>query len=191
MKRVIMLSAILVTVISGFSQDSAADKQKIKFSSINQLGVVCGANKESAMVQTINGLRKDKWFAGLGAGVDFYVERGVPLFIDIRRDLTRKRNTAFLYADGGMYFPWLNFIQKEQKISSSISPGGYYDVGVGWKLTGKSKRSFLMSVGYTLKQDKGKETVQTWNPSLQGFEKSTEYYNYKYRRLVLKLGVQF
>ncbi len=190
MKTAIILCATFLIVIAGFCQDGSAAKQKIKFSSINLAGLVLGANKESAMVQTINGIKKDKWFAGVGAGIDFYVERGVPLFIDIRRDLTDKNNTAFVYADGGMYFPWLKFVQKEQKLNSSISPGAYYDLGIGWKLTSKSKRSFLMSAGYSLKQDKGKVMVQSWNPTIRSMESNREYYNYKYRRVVLKVGIQ-
>lgn len=190
MKTVIIISATLLIVISGVCQESAADKQKIKFSSINQAGLLVGANKEAAMVQTINGIRKDKWFAGFGAGIDFYVERGVPLFLDIRRDLTDKKNTAFLYADAGIYSPWLNYIQKEQKLNLSISSGAYYDVGIGWKLKGKNKRNFLMSAGYSLKQDKGKAMVQNWNPGIRAMESNMEHYNYKYRRIVLKLGIQ-
>jgi hypothetical protein len=189
MKTIIILVVSLFIVLSTFSQENSIDK-KIKFSSINQAGVLVGANKESAMVQTINGIRKDKWFAGVGAGIDFYVERGVPLFIDIRRDLTDKKNTAFLYADGGIYSPWLNFIQKERKLNSSISVGGYYDFGLGWKLTGKNNRSFLMSAGYSLKQDRGKAMRQNWNPIIRATESNIEYYNYKYRRVVIKLGLQ-
>lgn len=151
MKTVVIVVTSLCIVLSTFCQDTSIDK-KIKFSSINQVGLPVGANQESAMVQTINGIRKDKWFAGVGVGLDFYVERGVPLFIDIRRDVTDKKNTAFFYADGGIYFPWPNFTQKGQKLNSSISAGAYYDAGIGWKLTGKNKRSFLMSVGYSLKQ---------------------------------------
>lgn len=191
MKTIIILHATLLFVISTFSQDSLAGKQKIKFSSINQAGLVVGAINLSGTVQTINGIRKDKWFAGLGTGIDFYGERGVPLFIDIRRDLMQGVNTAFFYADGGMHLPWSKFIDEEKQLNSSISPGAYYDVGIGWKLTGKNKRSFLMSAGYSLKQVKEQAMRQDWNPILRSMESNMEYYNYVYRRVVLKLGLQF
>ncbi len=189
MKTVLMFFVSLLVVLSTFAQGSTAEN-KIKFSSINQVGLLVGAAKESAIVQTINGIRKDKWFAGFGAGIDFYVERGVPLFIDVRRDVTDKKNTPFVYADGGMYSPWLNFIQKEQKLPLSVSPGAYYDFGIGWKLKGKNNKSFLMSVGYSVKQEKGKATIQIWNPAIRAMESNVENYNYQYRRLVLKLGIQ-
>ena len=189
MKIATLLAALLLILSSVHSQEKKA-VNKIKYSSINQLGLLAGANKESFLVQTINGVRKDKWFAGIGAGIDFYVERGVPLFIDIRRDLSAKKNTPFLYADGGMYFPWLNFIQREQKLNSIISPGLYYDLGAGWKLTGKNKRGFTVSAGYSFKQVKEKVTqpvsIAIWPTPVT----EPEYYNYKYRRLAIKLGFQ-
>lgn len=183
----IVLSFFILSITSG--QDSLSEK-KVKLSSISQFGLLVGESGESATIQLINGIKKDKWFAGFGAGIDFYVERGVPLFIDIRRDLTNGKNALFLYADGGIYFPWLNFIQKEQRPNSTMAPGAYYDVGLGWKLRGKNKRGFLLSAGYTAKQDKGKTTFPTWNPTITGFENTAGYYNYKYRRLVLKVGIQ-
>ncbi|GEO08957.1 hypothetical protein [Segetibacter aerophilus] len=189
MKVVIVFLLSFGMILPAIAQDNLLDK-KLRFSSINQVGLLVGANKESALVQSINGIKKDQWFAGFGAGIDFYIERGVPLFIDIRRDLTIGKNALFLYADGGVYVPWLNFIQKERKLNSKVSPGAYYDAGIGWKLTGKNKRSFLLSAGYTLKQDKEEKMMQSWNPMFTGFESNTESYSYKYRRLVLKVGIQ-
>lgn len=189
MKLIITLFLSLFFLSTTFGQDNSL-KKKPGFSSINQVGILVGARGESALVQSINGIKKDKWFAGFGAGIDFYIERGVPLFIDIRRDLINGRNPLFLYADIGMYFPWLNFIQKEQKLHSKISPGGFYDIGVGWQLKGKNNRSFLLSAGYGCKQVYEKATFQSWNPTITGLTNTSETYNYQYRRLVLKVGVQ-
>ncbi|MDQ6813224.1 MAG: hypothetical protein M3040_05785 [Bacteroidota bacterium] len=189
MKPAIPGVLLFAIVLTASGQGSLKDK-KIVFSSVNQAGLIVGVNKESAMVQTVNGVRKNKWFAGLGFGIDFYVERGVPLFVDIRRDLTEKMNTPFVYLDGGLYCPWLNFIQKEQKLTTRNSAGAYYDIGLGWKLSGKNNRSFLLSAGYTLKQDKGKSTVQIWNPVTRAIDNSNDSYQYNYRRVVLKLGIQ-
>lgn len=179
--------AVLLISSSAYSQQKTVNK--IRYSSINQMGLLAGANKESFLVQTINGVRKAKWFAGLGAGIDFYVERGVPLFLDVRRDLSEKNNTSFLYADVGMYFPWLNFIQREQKLNASISPGLYYDLGAGWKLSGKNKRGFIVSAGYSFKQVKEKVYPFAVTP-FPGQSVEPEYNNYKYRRLSIKLGFQ-
>lgn len=164
--------------------------QKIKFSSINQVGLLSGDKGDRWMLQTINGLEKDKWFAGAGIGLDFYNYRTIPLFFDIRRDITNKKNTPFAYADAGINFLWLNSIQRGQEQFPSSSPGLFYDLGVGWKLSGKNNRGFLFSAGYSFKQVK--EKVKSWwlapTPQLQS--EDFQRYNYLHRRLVVKIGIE-
>jgi hypothetical protein len=167
----------------------AGQNKKIKFSSVNQFGLLSGSSGESWMLQTINGIKKDKWFAGAGAGLDFYNERTVPLFLDLRKELSNKINTPFIYADAGLNFPWLNSIQRQQKQFPKTSPGLFYDLGIGWKLSGKNNRGFLVSAGYSFKQVKEKVKSVWWpapTPQLE-FE-NYERYNYLYRRVVIKVG---
>jgi hypothetical protein len=167
------------------------DKGKIKFSSINQIGLISGGQGESSLIQTVNGLKKDTWFAGVGAGFDFYDVRGVPLFIDVRKELLQKKNSPFIYGDGGVNFEWLNFIQREQHNFPDVRPGAYYDVGPGWKLGSKNKGGFLMSLGYSFKQAKETATQQIYNPVTRTVESSTYSTRYDYRRVVIKVGFQF
>ncbi len=190
MKAIGVLPVLLFIVSPLKSQEMKTVAQKIKFSSVNQVGVVSGSSGESWLMQTINGIKKDKWSTGIGVGIDFYVERGIPLFLDIRRDLLNKKNTPFIYADGGTYFQWLNFIQKERRMAIKRYPGLYYDLGGGWKLTGKNNRSFIVSAGYTLKQAKEKSTSNIWMPMPVNTPRDPDFYKYKYQRIVLKLGFQ-
>ncbi len=190
MKAIVAMVVLLVIVSPVTSQEMKTAGRKIKFSSVNQAGVLTGSSRESWLIQTINGIKKDRWSTGIGVGIDFYVERGVPLFLDIRRDLLNKKNTPFIYADGGTYFQWLNFIQKERRMAIERYPGIYYDLGAGWKLTGKNNRSFIVSAGYTLKQAKEKSTSNLWMPIPVTTPREREYYKYKYQRIVLKVGFQ-
>ena len=165
--------------------------QKINFGSINQMGLLSGSRGEALSIQTINGIKKDKWFAGVGAGLDFYSERTFPLFLDIRSDLTHKKNTPFAYADAGINFLWLNFVEKEQKQFPSSSPGLFYDLGIGIKLSGKNRRGFLVSAGYSYKQVKEKVKFGWWPaPTPQLESENFERYNYLYRRIVIKMGFE-
>src|SRR5438045_2506679 len=116
---------LIVSILVLFAVNS--NSQKVKFSSINQLGLLNGSKGESWTVQTINGFKKDKWFGGVGAGLDLYNERTIPVFFDVRRDITSKKNAPFVYADGGVNFLWLNFVEKEAKQFPSSSPGLFYD----------------------------------------------------------------
>jgi len=185
----LILIALTVFAASAHAQQ-VNTKANIRFSSINQIGLISGSQGESSLVQTINGVKKDTWFAGLGVGFDFYGERGAPLFLDVRKELLHKKNTPFIYADGGRYFEWLNFIQKEQRGIPASYAGGYYDVGVGLKLGGKNKGGFLMSAGYSFKRAKEKAQQQTYNPVTRAYETSTYSTNYNYNRVVIKIGFQ-
>ncbi|MEJ7676242.1 MAG: hypothetical protein WKF59_26950 [Chitinophagaceae bacterium] len=69
-------------------------------------------------------------------------------------------------------------------------PGLYYDIGGGWKLTGKHNRSFIVSAGYSLKQAKERLNQTVFNPALRISEPSMQYMNYKYRRVAVKIGFQ-
>lgn len=165
--------------------------KKIKFGSINQAGFLTGGGGEAGVVQSINGLIKDKWFGGIGLGLDFYRQRTVPLFLDIRKDFSNRKNTPFAYADGGINFRWLNDDQTQRfnVLSYKTPPGFCYDFGIGCKLQSKNNKGFIFSAGYSFKQMT--ETIKLrWGaptPELQ--QQDTERYNYLYKRVVVKFGV--
>jgi hypothetical protein len=165
-------------------------KPRLKFSSVNEAGLIMGDKGEALALQTINGIRKDKWFAGLGVGFDFYGQRTIPLFFNYRRDFFTNRNTPFIYASGGLDFAWINTTQKTQLGIVRSSPGYYYDAGAGWKMAGKNGRGFLLSLGYTLKQVKYKTPYYTIFAPPQPGEELYNHYNYLFRRLVVKIGFQ-
>jgi hypothetical protein len=163
---------------------------KIGFSSVNEIGLVAGDAGEAFTAQTINGIKKGRSFAGVGVGFDFYELRSIPLFLDYRIDLTKRKNTPFAYASGGLNFLWLNFIQKEQIGSPSSSPGSFYDLGAGWKLSGKNNGGFIISAGYSLKQVKYRLPSYSVSPTPQMQSENFDRYNFLYRRVVIKIGLQ-
>jgi hypothetical protein len=190
MKAIVILHGLLLVVSGAICQQTKEGRQKIMFSTVNQAGLISASNGESAIIQTINGIKKDKWSTGIGVGLDYYIERSIPLFLDIRRDLTDTKNTPFIYADGGACFQWLNQGQKRQRNAIDNYPGLYYDLGAGWKLSGKNKRSFIVSAGYTGKQVREKALSTIWMPMPANTPRDKEYYKYNYRRIVIKVGFQ-
>ena len=182
-KRIISAS-FFVLLISA----AAAQSQKIEYGTVNQAGLLSGSKEQALSVQTINGVKKGKWFVGAGTGLDFYSPRSVPIFLDVRSDLTNNKNTPFAYADAGVNFTWLNQAQKQEKSFPKTSPGLYYDFGIGWKLAGKNNRGFIVSAGYTLKQEKEKVTNLLWDQASQTAVETFDRYNYLYRRIVIKIG---
>lgn len=186
MKTLLIIPFLILIMLK-----AAGQIKKIKFSSINQVGLLSGGRGEAFMLQAINGIKKEKWFAGAGTGLDFYKERTVPLFVAIRRDLINRINTPFVYADAGINFSWLNSLQKQQKQFPISSPGLLYDLGMGWRLSGKNNRGFLISAGYSFKQVKEK-IIYSWRPAPtpQLETENYERHNYLYRRVVIKVGFQ-
>ena len=160
------------------------------FQSILQGGLLEGAAGPSWNLQTINGIYYKSWFAGIGAGLDFYTMRTIPLFIDARKDLFRKSRTPFLYADAGIHFDWLKSKEKPVWASSEYNRGFYYDVGGGYKLSFGNRDALLLSVGYTMKTLREERVVM-----VQCFTSPCnppkDHYNYTFSRLSFKVGWRF
>ncbi len=190
MKTFVLLSFLLSIALMSYSQNKPLRTNRIKYGTINQVGLLSGSQGESGTLETINGITINKWFTGVGAGLDYYGERDIPLFIDVRRDITNNKNTPFIYADAGASFAWLNDQQKRQRSRPATSPGLFYDLGAGWKLGGRNKRAFIVSAGYSFKQAKEKLNQTIFNPALRISEPAVQYMNYKYRRIVIKVGFQ-
>ena len=164
-----------------------------RFQSINQVGLLQGESPASALLQTVNGIKFKQWFTGIGVALDYYRYRGIPVFIDVRRNIFNKANTPFVYADGGIHLTWVTNQQKiwwGESNRTRFNNGVYSDIGLGYALGFKNKSAFLMSAGYSYKQISEKRYLQivcitTPCPN------QVETYKYGLNRLSLKLGYQF
>jgi hypothetical protein len=189
MKRNLIIAILILLANAGFSQ--ASKKPKCSFSSVTQFGILSGSQRDAFLIQTINGIVSKNWAAGIGVGIDNYSERSVPFFIDIRKKFGNNANAPFVYADGGINFGWLNFIQRSNRsLPKYKQPSWYYDAGIGWRISLKNKSAILMSAGYTLKQLKGERT--NFNGPIIGGQRtqSREHFENTYRRLAIKIGIQ-
>lgn len=174
-----------------FAQDKvkATAQQPFKFQTILQGGLLVGSNAEAAALQTINGFSFNKWYAGVGAGLDFYMQRGVPLFADVRYHFSNKRKSFFIYTDAGVHIPWIK--NKDQRNIISQSAGLYTDAGIGIRLTTKKNDAFLFSVGYTYKHVPEKQESFSWQSWPQPRGETVLNYNYHFNRVVVKFGLMF
>jgi len=72
-------------------------QQKPRFSTQNMVGLLVGGSDNAPQVQTINGLAYRNWFTGVGAGIDWYYQRSIPLFLSANRFFTTSpRRQVFL-----------------------------------------------------------------------------------------------
>jgi hypothetical protein len=182
-------------VAANAQAEQTAKKEKKRhcscaFSAINQVGFTEGSKNSAFLFQSINGIRYKRWFAGIGAGLDYYHVRGIPLFLDIRRDILARANSPFIYVDGGMQFTWERSVNKyAYGGKTEFDNGWYYDLGVGYKLQGKDNNALLLSAGFSFKQLKETRTNIGYC-QIPPCPVYTDIYDYKLNRLSVKLGWQ-
>lgn len=168
--------------------DSLPGKQKIHFVPIIQAGMLEGEKGTSFLVQGITGIGYKGWYAGIGAGLDYYRFRGIPLFVDLRKSLFRQTSPLYVYVDAGIHFPWLREKERNPFQQVDYTNGFYYDAGVQYLLRLKNERAVSFSIGYSEKKIVEKirpAPVPCLNPPC--FQYNTEF-NYQLRRIALKAG---
>ncbi len=156
------------------------------FQSILNIGLLEGQMGGDFQIQTVNGFQYKGWFAGIGTGVDYYRFRSIPLFLDIRKNITNKNLTPFIYADGGMHFPW----KKDNEsfyYDASMSNGLYYDAGIGMNFTLRKNQGITFSAGYSYKFVKETTTwpVECLMAPCQQYKQTRSY---DLNRLSMKIG---
>jgi hypothetical protein len=170
---------------------ASAQKGKLKFHSINAVGLSSGERGVDLLLQTVNGLAFKNWYSGIGVGADYYQFKSYPVFIDGRRYFGKNDN-GFAYADMGYNLSGKNKPGKEVYYYSfyHFSSGIYTDIGVGYKMRFAGKSSFVISTGYSYKEINNK--VGVVNECLAA-PCPVDYSNYKYGngRVVLKAGIDF
>ncbi|HRP58424.1 hypothetical protein [Agriterribacter sp.] len=198
MRKHIVLAIMIFLALNLHLQAQHKVLPKPVFHSVEQVALVNGNNAVSGALQTVNGVGYGNWFAGIGAGIDFYRYRSVPLFLDLRRSFdVKKGNKLFVYADGGYNLPWVK--RKEPVFSIWGLPnktdyknrgGAYMDAGFGYAVHVKGGNAFLLSAGYSHKYFSEKRTTTT----ITGENMETvdiQKFNYSMNRLMIKLGWQF
>ncbi len=189
MKNILLLIAMLPIVVFAQIKQESTTKKPFTFQTIVQTGLLAGGSAEAFTLQTVNGFRYQKWFAGIGTGLDFYMQRSIPLFADVRYDFSTKRKTFFLYSDAGVNFAWTK--NKQQQNIVDQSPGLFTDAGIGLKIATKKQDAFVISAGYSHKQLKETQKGFSWWGWPVESPETYYRYNYKFNRIAVKLGFVF
>jgi hypothetical protein len=192
-KELIILLACFFVCKAVFAQQK---KPAYRFHSINTVSLLNGANEVSAGLQSVNGFRKGNWFAGMGAGLDYYIHRSVPLFADVRYEFGKKENKFFAYAAGGLNLEWVEtsqnrgpiiFIWEGNQENSDFDNGLFTDAGMGYLVKMKKAGALLLSLGHSYKTLKHTVTYTDWRSQ----EQFTDIYHYRFSRISVKLGWMF
>ena len=148
----------------GFGQSTGFAQGRVQFRSTEWVGLSAGEVGSAGQIQTVNGVSKGPWFVGVGAGLDYYRFRSVPLFLSVTRDISLgKKDWVFLYLDGGTNVPWYKRSETLglAYITDAFHGGEYWSGGIGylWKLGDHTRKAVLLSAGYTVKKLSEVETV--------------------------------
>ena len=191
MRQLLLFSLGVLFLSSVFSQEGAP-KEKIHFQAIIQGGILAGSSDHSGQLQAIHGIRYKTWSAGIGAGIDYYYERSVPLFLQLRKNIFPKPLTPFVYADGGLNFPWLkDGVAKVGGIVERTKRGPYYEAGIGYEVPIFKSSRFLFSAGYSYKELEQVVNVMPWFSVWPPPASAFETFNYSLSRIAVKTGIRF
>lgn len=178
-KLFFVLMAMIMHAIS-FGQN----KERVRFTSLNQVGTLSGESTTEFQMQTINGLQYKTISAGVGIGLDCYFEQTVPVFFDLRKAFFNRASSPFIYADAGYSFVSRNSMGEYEMDRKG---GSYYAAGVGYEFPVNGKVKATFDCGYSYKQFSKIIDNEPWRSSLHSFDT----YNYSLNRISVKAGLRF
>ncbi len=191
------MQKILLIICTIVCHNSIAQNIKTKpvFKSINSFGTAWGSSQNVTIFETINGVSYKKWSVGLGVAFDGYGQQSTPVFLDVRKTINKKSN-LFVYADAGLNIPWrtTNFPKNYEGTNTAaftLKNTFYGEVGIGLKTPLNTSSFLFASIGYSYKTFSYQQhNINRWWGVPANFDKSEEFEFY-YKRIALRLGVEF
>ncbi|HEX5653541.1 MAG TPA: hypothetical protein VFX58_10730 [Chitinophagaceae bacterium] len=124
-------------------------------SSILSAGIAAGESPAQPLLQWSGGVNYERFFAGLGAGADWYRFKSIPVFGDLRYSIG-KMNSVFVYLNGGYNFPFdtkASVTWDHPFLTTDKYAGGFYmDAGMGYRVRVSGSHNFLLSAGFSHKR---------------------------------------
>ena len=184
-KGFLILFSTCLVYTSAFSQDV-----KPHFKSINTAGAAIGVSHPKLLFQSVNGVKYQEWFAGIGIGLDEYEIKSLPLFLDIRMDFGDEKK-GFIYGDIGYNF----FLEDESPeiifagTKSTYKGGLYTDIGIGSRIHLLKKVKMIFTLGHSYKTIKNTQAITICGMIPPCYEDVSRY-THNYGRLILKVGLE-
>lgn len=163
--RIYYLALFMIITVTGLAQTKKTQSNRWKYTGNVSGGLILGAQEPSYMVQTIQGVKKDRWMVGIGTGLDYYIVRMVPIVGHGEYHLkTGRKANPFIYAQTGPAIAWPDG-EWNAKIGElnvfEFKTGWLAESGFGYRFPlGKTLKGFT-SFGYSFKQTRYEE-LQAW-----------------------------
>ena len=186
-----LLLLLITGCITANCQDS--QKSKIQYSGMYEIGMVIGKAYTKANPQIVQGISFKNYFTGIGAALDPYGFRTIPVFAQFRYALHQTKSSPFAFASLGVSIPWNNGTIPEKYYNSDdtwhkLNTGPYAEVGIGYKVMLNERHAINLMAGYCYKRFSYTEKTSYYTYELQQYE---DKYSYDYRRISLRVGFQF
>ena len=167
------------------------NKKSIHFTSINSVGLLNGQIASTFTMQTINGISFKNASVGIGAGIDNYGYRTIPVFVDLRKTFGKTAIKPVLFADFGIGYPIKTDNSPEQwsnEFSKTIIKNSFCgEWGLGIEKTiGNS--SLFVTASYSYKKYAYTQNIY-WFYGPNGTNVARQ--DYHYNRIALRMGYRF
>ena len=160
------------------------------FHSYNSIQLLNGSSVTSAALQSVNGWQYNRFFAGAGAGADFYYQSSIPVFAEIRYDITAGSRRVQLYADGGIHLPAGNTNRQQPAKTGDFKTGRLLAAGVDYFIPYK-KRAVVAGIGFSQKRITQIADNFVWDPVIGAIHNIPVKERYEFNRIAIKLGLVF
>lgn len=166
MSRWILLLFVLLP-FAAFSQQKEK-KARPSLQTTAGFAVAAGQTEPAWQGQLTAGFKMSNWLTAIGAGIDDYRFRSIPLFLRLQRnDLFRR--SVFGYADAGVAFPWDRKLMNDEGVFADwqqFYTGFYSETGMGYRLETGGKLAVQFSAGYSFRTMKEKMVTPAWWSSI-------------------------
>lgn len=191
-----IIIGILLLFFCAFQVQSQVIRQK-GYYIIPQAGFLYGDQRIDGQAMVAGGIEYKGWGLGIAAGMDWYKIRTVPVLLDIRTNIPVARQPLFAY--GNLGWDIAAPLDKQYYLAGSFDMRGnrftngmYGEAGLGYALLNKSKKGFLLSIGFTTKTvtERFMENVYIMTPPYTSYAVERRL-NYTFNRFIFKLGYKF
>ncbi len=187
--------ALLLTGCLFFGLFSYA--QKIDFYLAPEIGLLSSKTDVAKTIGLTAGLSHNQWIYGIGASLDYYKFRSLPLFAEVKRMFGNNLNTPFVYMRAGQN---IDLVLDRQHLhpqywnwgvpisDCDFSNGLFYEAGAGMAFKNKKGKGTFLSIGYSRKTLSENWTERIWNASKNDWETAAVSKKYLLNRVVFKMG---
>ncbi|MBH2003748.1 MAG: hypothetical protein I8H66_03585 [Sphingobacteriia bacterium] len=185
---------LLIVIVCMTAGRTAAQKNKPGYFVESKLTMLNGDNAISSQILLSGGIQLSRWDLGLGAGIDFYQVRTVPLILKGQYHLGKSKKWT-IWSNAGLNIAWATDKQFDDPAwiwgvtRQHFNNGWIGEGGVNYTLVRQQNTDLFIGAGYSVK------TINDQYDELIYFSGSskviTRNIDYKFSRLSLYFGVRF